>query len=143
MSQGNVMNIHTIANYLNELADNSHTGLTFDCLPIAGEVDVLQVTIENREELPIFVSVTEDQILCIAYLWGEDEVKQETRSEMLEAMIEMNIPMPLSAFSKIDNKYVIFGAQSVNSSLSDVEHELSVLSDNSLEVIAAMTDYLI
>ena len=137
------MNIHTIANYLNELADNSHTGFTFDCLPIAGEVDVLQVTIIDREELPIFVSVTEDQILCIAYLWGEDEVKQSSRSEMLEAMVEMNIPMPLSSFSKIDNKYVIFGALSVGSSLSDVEHELAVLSDNSLEVINEMTDYLI
>ena len=78
------MNIHTIANYLNELADNSHTGFTFDCLPIAGEVDVLQVTIVNREELPIFVSVTEDQILCIAYLWGEDEVNPKSRSEMLD-----------------------------------------------------------
>lgn len=137
------MNIHTIANYLNELADNSQTGFTFDCLPIAGEVDVLQVTIEGREEIPIFVSVTDDQILCIAYLWGEDEVRTQSRCEMLEAMLEMNIPMPLSSFSKIDNKYVIFGALSVNSSLPDVEHELAVLSDNSLEVIDEMADYLI
>lgn len=137
------MNIHLIANHLNELADNSDTGFTFDSLPITGEVDVLQVTISGREEIPIFVSVTDDQILCIAYLWGEEEVKQNTRGEMLEAMVEMNIPMPLSSFSKIDDKYVIFGALSVNSSLHDVEHELSVLSDNSLEVINEMADYLL
>lgn len=137
------MNIHTIANYLNELGDSSHTGFTFDSLPISGEVDVLQVTIAGREELPIFVSVTDDQILCIAYLWGEDEVKQDSRCEMLEAMLEMNIPMPLSSFSKIDNKYVVFGALSVNSSLTEIEHELAVLSDNSLEVIDEMADYLI
>lgn len=137
------MNIHTIANYLNELADNSHTGFSFDSLPITGEVDVLQVTIEGREELPIFLSVTDDQILCIAYLWGEEEVKQDSRSEMLEAMLEMNIPMPLSSFSKIDNKYVVFGALSVNSSLTEIEHELAVLSDNSLDVIDDMADYLI
>ncbi|MDP2562246.1 YjfI family protein [Psychrobium sp. 1_MG-2023] len=137
------MNIHYIANHLNELADSSDTGLRFDSLPITGEVDVLQVTIQTREELPIFVSITDDQILCIAYLWGEEEVRADTRSEMLEAMVEMNIPMPLSSFSKIDDKYVIFGALSVNSSLHDIEHELSVLSDNSLEVINEMADYLI
>ena len=137
------MNIHLIANHLNELGDNSDTGFFFDSLPIAGEVDVLQVTIKTREEIPIFVSVTDDQILCIAYLWGEDEVKSASRSEMLEAMLEMNIPMPLSSFSKIDDKYVIFGALSVNSTLHDVEHELAVLSDNSLEVINEMGDYLV
>ncbi len=137
------MNIHQIANHLNELGDKSDTGFFFDSVPIAGEVDVLQVTIVGREELPIFVSVTDDQILCIAYLWGENEVKESTRSEMLEAMVEMNIPMPLSSFSKIDDKYVIFGALSVSSSLHDVEHELAVLSDNSLEVINEMGDYLV
>lgn len=137
------MNIHQIANHLNELGDKSDTGFFFDSVPIAGEVDVLQVTIVGREELPIFVSVTDDQILCIAYLWGENEVKESMRSEMLEAMVEMNIPMPLSSFSKIDDKYVIFGALSVASSLHDVEHELAVLSDNSLEVINEMGDYLV
>jgi len=137
------MNIHLIANHLNELGDKSDTGFYFDSLPIAGEVDVLQVNIIGREEIPIFVSVTDDQILCVAYLWGEEEVKQTTRSEMLEAMLEMNIPMPLSSFSKIDDKYVIFGALSVNSSLHDIEHELAVLSDNSLEVINEMGDYLV
>jgi len=137
------MNIHNIASHLNELGDKSDTGFYFDSVPIAGEVDVLQVTITGREEIPIFVSVTDDQILCVAYLWGEDEVKQSSRSEMLEAMVEMNIPMPLSSFSKIDEKYVIFGALSVTSSLHDVEHELAVLSDNSLEVINEMGDYLV
>ena len=47
-----VMNIHKIADHLNGLGDNSFTGLSFDCQPISGEVDVLQITIEGREELP-------------------------------------------------------------------------------------------
>ena len=50
------MNIHKIADYLNTLADESHTGMVFDCQPISGEVDVLQITVLGREELPIFVS---------------------------------------------------------------------------------------
>ncbi|WP_286234978.1 YjfI family protein [Thalassotalea sediminis] len=137
------MNIHNIANHLNALADDSETGMVFDCQPISGEVDVLQITVIGREELPIFVSVTDDQILCITYLWGEDEVKQDTKSDMHEAMLEMNIPMPLSSFSKVGDKYVIFGALSTSSPFSDIEHELAVLSNNAIEVIDDMSDFLL
>ncbi len=137
------MNIHTIADHLNSLADNSDTGMSFDCQPITGEVDVLQITILGREELPVFVSVTDDQILCISYLWGTDEVKTDSLGAMHESMLEMSIPMPLSSFSKIGDKYVIFGALSINSSFDDIEHELTVLSNNALEVIDDMSDYLV
>ncbi len=137
------MNIHTIADHLNGLAGNSDTGMDFDCQPISGEVDVLQITILGREELPIFVSVTDDQILCISYLWGADEVKPGGLIAMHESMLEMNIPMPLSSFSKIGDKYVVFGALSINSSFDDIEHELAVLNNNALEVIDDMSDYLL
>ena len=137
------MNIHKIANHLNALADNSETGMVFDCQPISGEVDVLQITVIGREELPIFVSVTEDQVLCITYLWGQNEVKPECLADMHESMLEMSIPMPLSSFSKIGDKYVIFGALSINSTFDDIEHELAVLSNNAIEIIDDMSDYLL
>jgi len=137
------MNIHTIADHLNSLADNSDTGMDFDCQPISGEVDVLQITLLGREELPIFLSVTDDQVLCISYLWGADEVKAECVNTMHESMLEMNIPMPLSSFSKIGDKYVVFGALSINSTFEDIEHELAVLSNNAIEVIDDMSDYLL
>jgi len=137
------MNIHKIADHLNVLADNSATGMTFDCQPISGDVDVLQITILGREELPIFVSVTDDQILCITYLWGTEEVKPDCLAEMHVSMLEMNIPMPLSSFSKIGNNYVVFGALSISSSFDDIEHELTVLNSNALEVIDDMSEYLI
>jgi len=137
------MNIHKIADHLNTLADNSETGMVFDCQPISGEVDVLQVTVIGREELPIFVSVTDDQILGISYLWGKDEVKPDSLNDLHESMLEMNIPMPLSSFAKIGDKYVIFGALSINSSFLDIEHEIAVLSNNSLEIIDDMSEFLI
>ena len=137
------MNIHKIANHLNTLEDSSETGLSFDCQPISGEVDVLQVTLLGREELPIFVSVTDDQILCITYLWGAEEVKPGSTHDMHASMLEMNIPMPLSSFSKIGDKYVIFGALSINSAFTDVEHELAVLNNNAIEIIDDMSEYLI
>jgi len=137
------MNIHKIANHLNTLADNSETGMVFDCQPISGEVDVLQVSVIGREELPIFVSVTDDQILCITYLWGADEVKPDSIHEMHTSMLEMNIPMPLSSFSKIGDKYVIVGALSISSTYDDIEHELAVLNNNAIEIIDDMSEYLV
>jgi len=137
------MNIHTIADHLNSLADNSDTGMSFDCQPISGDVDVLQISILGREELPVFISVTDDQILCISYLWGTEEVKPTSLNAMHESMLEMNIPMPLSSFSKIGDKYVVFGALSINSSFDDIEHELTELSNNAVEVIDDMSDYLL
>ena len=136
------MNIHTIANHLNGLGDNSRTGLQFDCYPIDGEVEVLQVNVVGREEIPVFVSVTGNQVLCISYLWGEEEVNQDRRAEMFETMLELNIPMPLSAFAKVDDKYVVYGALSLQSSMLEIEQEVAVLSDNCLEVIDEMVDYL-
>lgn len=137
------MNIHKIAQYLNDLADESVTGHSFDCQPIAGEVDVLQISILGREELPIFVSVTDDQILCITYLWGESEIMTDKRAEMMETMLEMNMPMPLSSFAKIDDKYAVFGALAISSSLAEIEHELAVLSDNAIDVIDDFSEYLV
>ena len=136
------MNIHKIATHLNQLNDKTETGFSFDCTPINGDIDVLQVEIVGREEIPIFISISDNQILCIAYLWGEDEIKKELKTNMMEAMLQMNIPMPLSSFAKVEDKYVVFGALSINSSLDDIELEIVTLSDNSLEVIAEMDNYL-
>jgi len=136
------MNIHKIATHLNQLDDNSETGFNFDCTPINGDIDVLQVEVIGREEIPIFISISDNQILCIAYLWGENEVKPDLRNNMMEAMLEMNIPMPLSSFAKVEDKYVLNGALSINSNLDDIELEIVTLSDNSLEVINEMSSYL-
>ncbi|MBE8167447.1 MAG: YjfI family protein [Shewanella sp.] len=136
------MNIHTIANYLNGLGDQGQTGFNFDCYPIDGEVEVVQVNVSGREEIPVFISVTDNQILCISYLWDETEVNPEKRTEMFESMLELNIPMPLSAFAKVDNKYVVYGALSLQSSLNEIEQEVAVLSDNCIEVIDEMVSYL-
>jgi len=136
------MNIHKIATHLNQLDDKTETGFSFDCTPIDGDIDVLQVEVVGREEIPIFISISDNQILCIAYLWGEDEIKAELKANMMEAMLEMNIPMPLSSFAKVEDKYVVFGALSINSNLDDIELEIAALSDNSLEVISEMDSYL-
>ncbi len=117
-------------------------GYQFECQLISGDVEVLQVVIEGFEEIPVYISATDTQILCIAYLWSEDEVIPESKAEMMDTMLDMNIPMPLSSFSRIQDKYVIFGALSVSSEFDDIVHEVVTLGENSVEALAIMTAFL-
>lgn len=134
------MNIQDLANRLSDL--QSFQGYEFECQPIPGEVEVLQVVVGDFDELPSYVSITDTQILCITWLFAEDEVDPKRRSEMMEEMLELNIPMPLSSFAKVDNRYVIFGALSIGSSIEDICQELVTLSENAVEAITALEEFL-
>ncbi len=125
------------------LSLESFKGHQFDCQPIPGDVDVLQIKVEGVETIPVYVSASDNQVLCIAYLWTEQDVDPKQREDMLESMLEMNIPIPLSSFSKIDDMYVIFGALSINSSFEDIVHEVITLSENAEDALTAMECYLL
>ena len=117
-------------------------GYQFECQPIPGDIEVLQVTVEGFEEIPAYVSVTDTQILCITYLFTEEEIQADSRMEMLEEMLELNIPIPLSSFAKIGDRYVIFGALAVESNIEDICHEIITLSENAVEAISALEEFL-
>jgi uncharacterized protein YjfI (DUF2170 family) len=127
-----------------KLASFETEGVGFESFMIAnpGEQDVLQVIVDGNDELPIFVTKTEEQLLCISYLFADEEVKDDLKNELNETLLRLNVPIPLSAFAKIDNRYAIFGALSVNSSFDDITHELVTLADNAIEALDAVTPYL-
>lgn len=124
------------------LDEEKRLGVTFDMQPIPGDTEVMQVLVNGQEELPIFVTASDDQILCICYLWSEDEIKPECKQNMLEAMLDMNMPMPLSSFGRIDDKYAVFGALSTGSTAEDMAVELAMLHDNAIDAIDALLPYL-
>jgi len=124
------------------LDEESRLGVEFDIQPIPGDTEVIQVLVNGQEELPIFVTASDDQILCICYLWSEDEIKSDSKVEMLESMLDMNMPMPLSSFGRIDDKYAIFGAMSTGSTAQDMAVELTMLHDNAIDAIDALLPYL-
>lgn len=117
-------------------------GMSYEFSPISGEVDVVQVTFKDREEFPIYLTQSDSQMICICYLWREQEVIAEKRTQMLENMLDMNIPIPLSSFGRIGDWYAIFGALDLDSSAGSITKELTVLSDNALDAIDAMSGYL-
>jgi uncharacterized protein len=118
-------------------------GLRLSTERIGGEVDVLLVSVEDREEFPIYVTVDDSQILCLSYLWSEAEVKAERRAELLETLLIMNVPMPLSAFSKVGAQYIIFDALRIKADANEVLEAIYTLSDNTLTAIGEVREFLI
>lgn len=125
-----------------ELAGADLGGFTWNCELIDADIPVLKVTLAGREELPIFISNAGDEVLCMCYLFDESQVDESRRAEMLEVMLRMNLPMPLSSFGKLQDQYIVFGALSASSTLDTLAHEITTLSDNSVEAIGAMSEYL-
>ena len=127
-----------------KLASFETEGAQFESFVIAneGEQDVLQVIVDGNDELPIFVTQTEEQLVCISYLFKESEVKAELVAELNEALLRLNVPVPLSAFAKIDEQYAIFDALAVSSSIDEITHELVTLADNAIDALDAVTVYL-
>jgi hypothetical protein len=136
------MDVKTIAGQLAKLDVDTRDGYDFDYQIIPGEEEVLQISLSGREEIPVYLTLTDTQILCISYLWDESEIKPSAKNEMMEMMLDMNIPMPLSSFSRIGDRYAVFGALSLNSSIEDIAHEIVTLSDNTLDSIEVMSDFL-
>ena len=58
--------VTSIQQLTNQITGFQFKGHTFSCLRIQGEQDVLRVEVSQLEEMPIFITVTDTQILCIS-----------------------------------------------------------------------------
>lgn len=134
------MNIDDYAIRLSQY--RTQQGYTFDCQTISGEVDVLQIEMNDFEGFPVFLTKTNNQILCIVYLWSEAEIKPQLRTQMLEMMLDTSISIPLSAYARVDDRFVLYGALSVTSSIDKIVEEVVTLNENALDVLTAMEDFL-
>jgi uncharacterized protein YjfI (DUF2170 family) len=110
---------------------------------ITGEVSVYKLTVSGREELPMFVTQAQSQLLCICYLWTEAEINPMQRTALLEAMLDLNVAIPLSSFGRIGEKYILHGALACDAGVDDLTTDLLALSDNAVDALVAMADYLI
>lgn len=84
------------------LSDTTHEGRRFHVMPIEGKEAVLQVTVSGAEEVPVYLTFDETQILCFTYLFDESEVTPQRLPELLDSMLRLSVPLPLSALGKID-----------------------------------------
>lgn len=124
------------------LGETTYEGHTFNCLPIQGDREVLQVLVSEWEDLPVYITITDTQILCVTYLCKKDEIQESRTAELNELLLELNVAVPLSAFSIVEDYYVIFGALATSSSDEDIFKELVTLAANAYDALEAIEEYL-
>lgn len=127
---------------LDGLTSAAMGGVAVDLQPIPGDVPVVQVSIDGRQELPIFVTRSDSQVLCLCYLWSDDEVLPERRTELLQTLLDLNPSVPLSSFGRVGERYVLLGALAADARVEDIAHDVAVLSDNALDALTALQDFL-
>lgn len=121
-------------------------GFSLDVLPLAEgagkEISVLQVTVEGFDELPIFISATDEQLLCVTNLFEAGEVRPNMTDELNAMLLRLSVNVPLSSFGMIDNTYILFGAMPVSTPVEHIAHEVVVQAENALECLEALEDFL-
>ncbi len=81
------MNTNDLALRITDMA--SYNGYQLECQPIPGMTDVLQITVQDYDELPAFVSVTDSQILCITnLLWSRGQTRYSRPAHRRNARIK-------------------------------------------------------
>lgn len=102
------------------------------------------VTIENSEtpDAVVIVVATDTQILTITPLFEESSVSEESRPELNRGLLTISLPMALSSVGIQDNRYVLFGAMAIETTMTNLLHEVEVQIDNYNDVLEAVADYI-
>jgi uncharacterized protein len=134
--------LHELVQGLDLLIGKAMGGVAVDLQPIPGDVPVVQISLEGRQELPLYLTSSDSQILCLCYLWSDDEVLPERRGELLETLLDLNPSVPLSSFGRVGKRFVLFGALARDADVQDIAHDVAVLSDNALDALDALSEFL-
>lgn len=112
---------------------------------IEGVAPALHITMYEYGDLPLFVTVSGEQIVVEATLWSLSEVTDAALFN--ETVLRTHKYFPLSTISldKIDgdDSYHMFGALSSASSLQDVVFEIEILASNVIQATEAYADFLV
>ncbi len=112
---------------------------------IEGVEPVLHMVMNDYGDLPLFITVSGEQILVECLLWPVSQVKDT--AVFNEAVLKTHKYFPLSTISLEtstlgDDCYFMFGALSYASVLNSVLIEIDTLANNVLQATEAYADYL-
>lgn len=111
---------------------------------IEGSDESVLVTVTNKGDLEIYISVSGEQILASVLLWPVELVGDQ--AALNAALLRDHKLLPLSTFGITPGMggewYELFGALSAGSTKESVMAELLALSDNAIEVAEVYQDHL-
>lgn len=112
---------------------------------IEGVEPALHIVMKEFGDLPVFLTVSGEQIIVESVLWSVEEVEDVNRFN--DAILRTHKYFPLSTIS-LDNMgsngdyYHMFGALSSTSLLQNVVFEIEVLASNVIQATEAYAEFL-
>jgi len=112
---------------------------------IDGIDQALHIVMKDFGDLPVFLTISGEQIIVESVLWSVDEVADLNRFN--DAVLRTHKYFPLSTIS-LDNMgengdyYHMFGALSARSLLENIVFEIEVLASNVIQATEAYSEYL-
>ncbi|AZS49945.1 DUF2170 family protein [Entomomonas moraniae] len=111
---------------------------------VEGTDPSLHIIMHDVGDLPIFLSVVGEQIIVESILWPVDSVRnpQVFNEEILRA--HKFFPLSTVGIERLaeNDFYIMFGALSAESTLSNVTFEIEMLADNVIKATEAFESYL-
>lgn len=111
---------------------------------VQGTDPSLHIIMHEFGDLPVFISVVGEQIIVESILWPTDAVKDINAFNEEVLRTHKFFPLSTIGIEKLaeNDFYIMFGALSSESSLSNVMFEIEILSDNVIKATEAFEDYL-
>ncbi len=112
---------------------------------IEGLEPTLHIVMNQYGDLPVFLTVSGQQIIAECVLWAVSDVSDVPRFN--EAVLRTHKYFPLSTISldrtgSDEDYYHMFGALSSLSSMENIIYEIEVLANNVIQATEAYSEYL-
>jgi uncharacterized protein YjfI (DUF2170 family) len=109
---------------------------------LEGSEPVLQVTMHEFGDLPVFVSVGTEQIVVSALLWPVDEQKDQAAFNVFLLKAQKLVPLSNFGITTVGGRdyYELFGELSCKTTLQTVVIELRTLAENAIQAADELRD---
>ena len=109
---------------------------------LEGADPVLQITMNEFGDLPIYLSVGAEQIVVSALLWPVDEQKEQDKFNVFLLKAQKLVPLSNFGITTVAGRdyYELFGEISCKTTLQTVIIELRMLGENAIRAASELRD---